>query len=80
MSLDLAQDLVVAVGSTELEQLARVRDVPADRVRTGFAEVASDEGRVVLVVGDRRAIEPGLKALGIGEVRVIDPDAKPLAR
>jgi zinc protease len=60
--------------------LAHVRGVPADLVRTSFAEVARDEGRVVLVVGDRRAIEPRLKALGLGEVRVVDPDGKPLAR
>jgi len=60
--------------------LARVRDVPADEVRRVFVDLGSKGERTILVVGDRKAVEPGLKALGVGEVRPIDPDGKPLAR
>ncbi len=59
--------------------LARVRAVPADEVRKVLADLAKKDHRTILVVGDRKAVEPGLKALGY-EVRVIDTEGKPAAR
>jgi zinc protease len=31
-----------------------------------------------VVVGDRARIEPGLRQLGLGDIRLIDADGKPL--
>jgi zinc protease len=59
--------------------LPRIRATPAPEVRQVLAELAGKEHRIILVVGDRKVIEPGLKALGVGEVRVVDADGKPLA-
>jgi predicted Zn-dependent peptidase len=59
--------------------LAHVRGTPADEVRKVLADLARKNDRTILVVGDRKALEPGLKALGL-EVRPIDAEGKPVAR
>jgi zinc protease len=56
--------------------LPRIRSANPDEIRATFADLASKEARTILVVGDRKLIEPKLKALGLGEVRVIDADGK----
>jgi zinc protease len=50
----------------------------ADIVRAAKAAVHPDS-IVWVVVGDRQKIEPGLKALGLGEIRLLDADDKPKA-
>ncbi len=57
--------------------LARLQETKPETIGKAMAEVAGPKERVVLVVGDRKAIEPKLKALGFKEVRVITPDGKP---
>ena len=50
---------------------------PADLERVAKAVI--DEDRMVwVVVGDRKAIEPGIRELGFGEVQIIDADGKPV--
>jgi zinc protease len=58
--------------------LPRILATPAVEVRKVLAEVAGKEHRVILVVGDRKVVEAGLKALGAGVVQVIDADGKPV--
>ena len=45
-----------------------------------MAAVVAPAERTVLVVGDRRAIEPELKKLGFREIRVVTPDGLPAPR
>ena len=59
--------------------LTHVRDTPAADVGRVLADLARKDDRTILVVGDRKALEPGLKALGL-EVRVIDTEGRPVAR
>ena len=59
---------------------AKVRSTPADAVRNVMAELATKGDRTILVVGDRKSVEPQLKALNLGEIVVIDPDGKPVGR
>ena len=59
--------------------LADVRKTPAEEVRKVLADLARKDDRTILVVGDRKAIEPALKGLGL-DVRVIDTEGKPVAQ
>jgi zinc protease len=47
----------------------------ADIARAAKAAV-HPESVVWVVVGDRQKIEPGLKELGLGEIRLLDADGK----
>jgi zinc protease len=61
-------------------------DTYADRVRAQTIESVAAAARetihpdhlVWVVVGDRAKIEPGLRSLKLGEIRLIDADGKPL--
>jgi zinc protease len=65
----------------------RYFDTYADKVRAQTVETVGAAARgtvhpdrlVWVVVGDRARIEPGLRELGLGEIRLIDADGKPLA-
>ncbi len=59
--------------------LGNVRRVPAVEAQRIFADLASPSQRTILVVGDRKMIEPKLTALGFGKVVIIDADGKPVA-
>ena len=52
-----------------LEDIAKAMDAVVDR-----------KERAILVVGDRKSVEPTLKALGFKEIRVITPDGKSVAK
>ena len=60
--------------------LARLGAVATDDIRKAMAELVRPSHRTVLVVGDRKAIEPKLKALGFAEIRVVTPDGVPAAK
>ena len=32
--------------------------------------------KTILIVGDRASVEPKLKAMGIKDIRIVDPDGK----
>ena len=57
--------------------LKDIRKVPTEAVRQVFVELADPKMRTILVVGDRKLIEPKLKALGLGDIRVVDANGKP---
>ncbi len=49
------------------------------QVRQATLEVIAPGDRRILIVGDRASLEPKLKAAGRGEVRVIDPNGRPVS-
>jgi zinc protease len=65
----------------------RYYDTFADKVRaqtipdltSAAAEVVHPDKLVWVVVGDRAKIEPGLRELNLGEIRLIDSDGKPVS-
>ena len=60
--------------------LKRLREAPDEEIRRVMNEVVSPTERTILIVGDRASVEPKLKAMGVKEVRLVDPDGKPVAR
>ena len=59
--------------------LAKIQAVkPADVTRVA-QKYLSPENSVVVVVGDVEKIRPGIAALGIGPVTVVDPEGKPVS-
>src|SRR5690606_31551376 len=58
----------------EKVQRLRVEDLAANA-----RAVIQPEHLVWVVVGDRAQIEPGLRELGFGEIRVLDSDGNPMA-
>jgi zinc protease len=65
----------------------RYYDTFADKVRAqtistltrAAAEVVRPDQLVWVVVGDRAKIEPGIRELNLGEIRLIDTDGKPVS-
>ncbi|HWE38592.1 MAG TPA: pitrilysin family protein [Isosphaeraceae bacterium] len=57
--------------------LDHLRAAKADAIRAAMTELVAPEARTVLVVGDRKAVEPELKALKRGPVRPVTPDGRP---
>jgi zinc protease len=55
----------------------RVRGVTAEQAAAA-AKVVKPESLVWVVVGDRKKVEAGVRALGLAEVTVIDADGKPV--
>ena len=60
--------------------LDRLRSTTSEAVQGAMAAVVAPAERTVLVVGDRRAIEPKLRALGFREIRDVTPDGLPAPR
>ena len=56
----------------------KVRGVTADAVTTISRRLISPDRLVLVVVGDRKQIEPGIRELGLGEPRILDADGHPL--
>jgi zinc protease len=50
---------------------------PAD-VAAAAKEIVHPDNLIWVIVGDRAKIEPGIKELGLGEIKLLDPDGKPL--
>jgi zinc protease len=53
---------------------ARIRALNLDKVSGAAQELVHPDNLVWVVVGDRSKIEPGLRELGFGEVKLIDTD------
>ncbi len=60
--------------------LKHLQDAPDDVIRKAMVEVVTPGDRTILIVGDRASVEPKLKAMGVKEVRLVDPDGKPIPR
>jgi predicted Zn-dependent peptidase len=56
---------------------ARIAGVSLDAANAAAADIAGNRSLVWVVIGDRAKIEPSIRALGIGEVRVVDADGNP---
>ena len=56
----------------------RINGLELGPVQQAGNGVIKPENVVYLVVGDRAAIEPGLKALNLGEIRLLDADGNPV--
>ena len=57
---------------------AKVRAVTADAVNGTTKRLIAPDHLVLVVVGDRTRIEPGIRELGLGEPRLIDGNGRPL--
>jgi zinc protease len=57
--------------------LKRLRDTPVVQVRRTMVDLVNPNERTILIVGDRASVEPKLKAMGVKEVRIVDPDGNP---
>jgi zinc protease len=58
---------------------ARVRALGLPQVAAAGRALVAPERLVWLVVGDRAAIEPGIRKLGLGELHLLDASGRPLA-
>ena len=58
--------------------LARLAAATPEEIRRVMAEVVAPADRTILVVGDRKSIEPTLKALKFRAVRAVTPDGRPV--
>jgi zinc protease len=56
----------------------RALDVP--QVVAASKKVVQPDRLVWVIVGDRQKIEPGIRALGLGTIEIIDADGKPVAQ
>jgi zinc protease len=54
--------------------LDRLHGTSDEKVRDTMADLVNPSGRTILIVGDRASVEPKLKAMGVKEVRIVDPD------
>jgi zinc protease len=57
----------------------KVRAQTAQTVTAAAADVVHPDQLVWVVVGDRSKIEPGLRELKLGEIRLIDTDGRPVS-
>jgi zinc protease len=57
----------------------RVRAQTVQSLTDAAAEVVHPDKLVWVVVGDRSKVEPGLRELKLGEIRLIDADGKPVS-
>jgi predicted Zn-dependent peptidase len=72
LSRSLEEPIVHRLPETYFERyVANVQAVTADAVQKAAARYLQPSRFAVVVVGDRRAIEPGIRALNLGPVRVL---------
>jgi zinc protease len=84
-TMDALAGAIVDIVSYGLDD--RYYDTFADKVRAqtipsltaAATEVVHPDKLVWVVVGDRSKIEPGLRELNLGEIRLIDSDGKPVS-
>jgi len=56
---------------------SNVRAVTPDAVKSTSTRLIAPDRLVIVVVGDRAKIEPGIRALNLGEPRILDGDGRP---
>jgi zinc protease len=56
----------------------KVRALKSSDVEDGAKEILKPDHLIWVVVGDRAKIEAGIKELGLGEIRPLDADGKPI--
>ena len=58
----------------------RIKGLEVPAVRASVDELIHLDRLIWVVVGDLAKIEPGIRELGLGEIRFIDPDGNPVSR
>ena len=56
----------------------RVRGLSLEQVSQAADQVIRPNSLVWVVVGDREKVEPGIRELGFGEIRILDTDGNPM--
>src|SRR4029077_3848359 len=56
----------------------KVRALKTGDVEDGAKSIVHPDNLIWVVVGDRAKIEAGIKDLGLGEIRLLDADGKPI--
>jgi zinc protease len=56
----------------------KVRALKSSDVEEGAKDILKPDHLIWVVVGDRAKIEAGIKELGLGEIRLLDADGKPI--
>jgi len=56
----------------------KIRALTVDEVSAAAAGLVHPDKLVWVIVGDRQAIEPGIRKLGWGDIRFIDADGEPI--
>ena len=54
--------------------LDKLRGAPDDQIRKSMVNLIAPGERTILIVGDRASVESKLKAMGVKEVKIVDPD------
>jgi zinc protease len=70
-------DLPLDFYDSYIQRIAAVTREDVARVARRYVD---PERMAVVIVGDRASIEPGLRALGVAEVQLRDPDGRPIRR
>ncbi|QEH36996.1 Peptidase M16 inactive domain protein [Aquisphaera giovannonii] len=79
IAAELAELARFGLPADELESfLPRLERVSAEEVQRAMAEVVAPSGRYILVVGDRKAVEPQLRNAGFRNIRPITHDGSPI--
>ncbi len=58
--------------------LQKLEAAPNVQIRQSMNQVVAPDERTILIVGDRKSVEPKLKAMGFKDIRIVDPDGKPV--
>jgi zinc protease len=56
----------------------KVRALKTSDVSDGAKAIVHPDNLIWVIVGDRAKIEAGIKELGLGEIRLLDADGKPI--
>jgi zinc protease len=56
----------------------KVRALKTSDVEEGVRAIVHPDNLIWVIVGDRAKIEAGIKELGLGEIRLLDADGKPI--
>jgi zinc protease len=91
LSLPGSRETIAAVGYSILDLLqygwpddyyetmaGKIRALKTGDLDAAAKQVIHPEGMVWIIVGDRAKIEPGVKELGLGKIRLIDADGHPI--
>jgi zinc protease len=57
---------------------SKIRALKSSDVAAAAKEIVHPDNLIWVIVGDRSKIEPGIRELGLGEIKLLDPDGKPL--
>jgi zinc protease len=91
LSLPGSRETIAAVGYSILDLLqygwpddyyetmaGKIRALKTSDLDAAAKQAIHPEGMVWIIVGDRAKIEPGVKELGLGKIRLIDADGHPI--